>query len=343
MNLFFSIIIAVYERQDELTELLESLSKQTIQNYEVLVVDDGSKNRLDKVVQQFQNQLQIRYFYKENSGPGLSRNFGMQHAKGDYFIFLDSDTIVPPNYLENVENELEHHLVDAFGGPDDADESFNDLQKAITFSMTSMLTTGGIRGGKKQISKFQPRSFNMGISRKAYKLTQGFADMRIGEDPDLSMRIWENGLQTRLFPQAKVWHKRRSTLNSFAKQVFQFGVARPILNQRHPHYTKITFWFPSVFFIGTIVAVWSFIFSFLLNENLSQILKIPIFILLIYIGLIFLSATLRFKNLKVGLLAIQTTFIQFFNYGYGFLLSQYKLNVLKQKAETAFPTHFHQP
>ncbi len=341
MKHFFSIIIAVYERQDELTELLKSLTEQTHKNFEVIVVDDGSKNKLDQIVYQFKDQLAIHYYYKENSGPGLSRNYGMQFAKGDYFIFLDSDTIIPNHYISIVNKELESNYVDAFGGPDDADESFNDLQKAITFSMTSFLTTGGIRGGKKQVGKFQPRSFNMGMSKKAYDLTAGFADMRVGEDPDLSMRIWQNGMETRLFPDAKVWHKRRSTLKSFAKQVFQFGIARPILNQRHPQFVKPTFWFPSLFFVGTIFSIVAFLFSFIVPETYSQILTIPIDLLILYIFLIFVFAAWRFKSIKVGLLAIRTTFIQFFNYGYGFLLAQYKLNIQNQDPKKAFPSHFY--
>ena len=211
-----SIIVAVYERQDELTELLSSLTKQTNSNFEMIIVDDGSKNKLDTVCAKFQDQLDIKYYYKSNSGPGKSRNYGMEKANGNYFIFLDSDTIIPSTYIQSVYDELSSNYVDAFGGPDDADESFNEMQKAITFSMTSFLTTGGIRGGKKQVGKFQPRSFNMGISRKAYEKTGGFAAMRIGEDPDLSMRLWENGFETRLFQDSKVIHKRRTSLKKFA-------------------------------------------------------------------------------------------------------------------------------
>ena len=335
-----SIIVAVYERQDELTELLSSLAKQTNSNFEIIIVDDGSKNKLDTVCAKFQDQLDIKYYYKTNSGPGKSRNYGMAKANGNYFIFLDSDTIIPSTYIQSVYDELNLNFVDAFGGPDDADESFNAYQKAITFSMTSFLTTGGIRGGKKQVGKFQPRSFNMGISRKAYEVTGGFAAMRIGEDPDLSMRLWESGLETRLFQNSKVIHKRRTSLKKFAKQVYQFGVARPILNQRHPEYVKPTFWFPSLFFLGTLFAWFTFVFG-LFCQDFQQILWIPFDLWLFYMIMIFVFATIRFKSVKVGILSMQTTLIQFFNYGYGFLESQFKLNVLKQDPKKAFPTHFH--
>ncbi len=339
-DLQLSIIIAVYERQDELTELLTSLTKQTDNLFEIIIVDDGSQNKLDVVCAKFNNQLNLHYYYKTNSGPGKSRNYGMEKANGNYFIFLDSDTIIPTKYIESVKKELSTNYVDAFGGPDDADDSFTDLQKAITFSMTSFLTTGGIRGGKKQVGKFQPRSFNMGLSRKVYEKTGGFADLRVGEDPDLSMRLWENGFDTRLFQDSKVIHKRRTSLKKFAKQVYQFGVARPILNQRHPKYIKPTFWFPSLFFVGTLVA-WLLLFVGFCVPKYQFILHIPFVLWLVYMFMIFVFSTLRFNSVKVGLLSIQTTLIQFFNYGYGFLESQYRLNILKQDPKKAFPSHYH--
>jgi len=340
-DLKLSIIIAVYERQDELTELLSSLTKQTDSNFEIIIVDDGSKNTLDNVCAKFNSQLNLHYYYKSNSGPGKSRNYGIEKATGNYFIFLDSDTIIPDTYIASVKKELTNNFVDAFGGPDDADDSFTDLQKAITFSMTSFLTTGGIRGGKKQIGKFQPRSFNMGLSKVAYERTGGFADLRIGEDPDLSMRLWENGFETRLFQDSKVIHKRRTSLKKFAKQVYQFGVARPILNQRHPKYIKPTFWFPSLFFVGTLIALLSYAVSLFCEGNLQFILQTPFVLWLIYLFMIFLLSTIRFSSAIVGLLSIQTTLIQFFNYGYGFLESQFKLNILKKNPKKSFPSHFH--
>src|SRR5690606_39954252 len=119
--------------------------------------------------------------HKKNSGPAASRKCGMKQAFGSYVIFVDSDTLVPPDYMQIVRQKLTENYTDAFGGPDAADESFTDLQNAISFLMTSFITTGGIRGGEKQIGKFQPRSFNMGISRKAYEKTSGFSNLRIGE------------------------------------------------------------------------------------------------------------------------------------------------------------------
>lgn len=338
MNLNFSIIIAVYQREEELTELLQSLDQQTDSSFEVIVVDDGSPNLLEPIVEEFKSKLTIQYFYKENSGPAKSRNYGMKWASGNYFIFLDSDTIAPATYIETVRKELTENYVDAFGGPDAADENFTDLQKAITFSMTSFLTTGGIRGGKKHVGKFQPRSFNMGISKEAFEKTGGFGNLRIGEDPDLSMTLWKNGLETRLFPEAKVFHKRRTSLKKFAKQVYQFGVARPILNQRHPKFTKLTFWFPGLFIIGLILSFSAYPIP--IHGWVRYILRIPFPLYLIYFVLILIISTIQFKSIKVGFLSVITTLIQFSCYGFGFLKSWILLNIFRKKAEKVFPGHF---
>lgn len=346
MDLNFSIIITVYQREDELTELLESLSNQTDGNFEVVIVDDGSPEKLESIVKQFSSKLTVKYFYKPNSGPGKSRNYGMERASGDYFIFLDSDTIIPSTYIETVRKELSVNYVDAFGGPDSASDSFSDLQKAISFSMTSFLTTGGIRGGKKHIGKFQPRSFNMGISKLAFEKTGGFGDLRIGEDPDLSMRLWENDFETSLFLNAKVFHKRRTNLKKFIQQVYQFGVARPILNRRHPNYTKPTFWLPSLFFICFSFCILSLFASLILPEELigflslrfSLLFFIPLFL---YFLLISILSSYQFKSFKIGILSILTTFFQFMGYGYGFLKSWVYLNVFRQNPVSIFPSHFY--
>jgi len=352
-NLSISVIIAVYQRPDELTELLQSLSSQSDSDFEVVVVDDGSPEKLENLIQDYKKLLNLKYFYKENSGPGKSRNYGMERASGNYFIFLDSDTIAPQNYIATVRKELTENYVDAFGGPDAADESFSDLQKAISFSMTSFLTTGGIRGGKKHVGKFQPRSFNMGISKAAFEETGGFGNLRIGEDPDLSMTLWEKGFETRLFSDAKVFHKRRTSLKKFAKQVHQFGVARPILNQRHPKYTKLTFWFPTLFLLYFLFSLFLFVYGVidikLYASNvgaywvnyfgflLGLILISP---LIIYFILLFIISSIKYRNLNVGILSLVTTFVQFFCYGYGFLMSWFHLNVANKKPEQVFPENF---
>lgn len=337
-ELNFSIIIAVFQREDELNELLHSLLKQTDKDFEVLIIDDGSPTPLENLVKTFQPKLNIHYFFKENSGPALSRNYGMERASGNYFIFLDSDTLAPKDYIKIVRTTLSQNFTDAYGGPDGADESFTDLQKAISFSMTSFLTTGGIRGGGQQLGRFQPRSFNMGISKKAFETTGGFGELRIGEDPDLTMTMWKNGFETQLIEKAKVIHKRRTSFATFNKQVYEFGVARPILNQRHPSFTKITFWFPTLFTIGFLI---SLIFLLLFITRMFPIITlIPSFIYLIYFFLIFIFSSLENNSLRVGILSLRTTISQFLSYGFGFLKSWIFLFILKKNPKTCFPNHF---
>lgn len=314
MKLSFSFIIPVFNRPQEVDELLFSLEQQTFKyEYEVLIIEDGSSKACESIFEKYKHKLNIKYFVKENSGAGQSRNFGMERASGDYFIILDSDVLLPKNYLENVSNALENNYTDAFGGPDAAHESFTSLQKAINYSMTSVLTTGGIRGKKKGVGKFQPRSFNMGISKVAFLATAGFSKMKYGEDIDLSFRLWVNSFETQLIESAYVFHKRRSSLNQFFKQTYNFGTARPILNRKYPKSAKITFWFPSVFIIGFDVAI-------LLSIFLHIIFLVPF---ALYFVFLFFDALLQNKNLKVAILSIVTTYTQFLGYGLGFLKSMF--------------------
>jgi glycosyltransferase involved in cell wall biosynthesis len=253
--MLFSLIIPVYNRPDEVDELLESLSQSDYnQQFEVVIIEDGSSLRCDDVVRKYEGKLHMSYHYKENSGPGDSRNYGMRKAKGDYFIIFDSDCIIPKEYLSEVDKALKQNYVDCFGGPDKALDSFSDIQKAINFAMTSFLTTGGIRGGSEKIDKFQPRSFNMGLSRKAFEASKGFGNIHPGEDPDLSIRLWNLGFETKLFANAFVYHKRRIDWDKFSIQVNKFGKARPILNSWYPKYNKLTFFFPSVFIVGFFIS-----------------------------------------------------------------------------------------
>jgi glycosyltransferase involved in cell wall biosynthesis len=329
--MFFSLIIPVYDRPDELAELLESLSKSNYkESFEVVIVEDGSTLKCDSVVAQYNSKLALSYFYKANSGPGDSRNFGMKKARGDYFIIFDSDCIIPENYLLEVEQSLKSHYVDCFGGPDKALDSFSDIQKAINFAMTSFLTTGGIRGGSEKIDKFQPRSFNMGISRKAFEASKGFGNIHPGEDPDLSIRLWNLGFETKLIPNAYVYHKRRIDWEKFALQVNKFGKARPILNSRYPQHNKLTFFFPSVFILGFGLAVMLLVFT------LDYLLKIYF----IYFVVLFLVAAFQNKSLKIGYLSAIAVWKQFYGYGTGFIESYFKIIVFKQKPEEAFPELF---
>ncbi|PQJ73534.1 glycosyltransferase [Polaribacter butkevichii] len=310
----YSIIIPVYNRPTEIDELLESLTKQDFSNnFEVLIIEDGSTEKSEVVVGKYKNQLDINYFFKENSGAGASRNFGMQHATGDYYIILDSDVIVPSQYLYEVNKALEINFTDAFGGPDAAHKSFTALQKAINYSMTSVLTTGGIRGKKQAVGTFQPRSFNLGLSKVAFNKTQGFSKMKNGEDIDLTFRLWENGFETQLIEKAFVYHKRRSSIQQFFKQTFGFGTARPILNKKYPETAKPTYWFPSLFIIGIDVSIILAVFGY------NQLLYCYGF----YFLLIFLDSLFQNKNVQVAFLSMFTSLTQFLGYGLGFLESQF--------------------
>ncbi len=314
MKPIFSIIIPVYNRPEEIDELLASISAQEYDEpFEVCIVEDGSSEKSDLIINKYTSELSIQYFETENTGPGSSRNYGMTKATGNYFIILDSDVILPNNYLAEITKQLEKKYTDAFGGPDAAHSSFSVLQKAINYSMTSFLTTGGIRGNKKSVGKFQPRSFNMGLSQKAFDITKGFSNMRAGEDIDLSFRLWEQGLETQLIDAAYVYHKRRNSFLGFFQQTFAFGAARPKLNRMYPETVKLTYWFPCIFIIGFDISILLVILGF------NQLL----YFYGVYFLLIFLDSLLQNKNVRVASLSIVTSFTQFLGYGLGFLESQF--------------------
>lgn len=330
-DLVFSFIIPVYNRPHEIKELLESfLNFEGEHTFEIVIIEDGSSKTSEDIVNTFQSQLDIAYYYKANSGPGDSRNFGMQKAKGNYFIILDSDVILPSNYFQEVKTFLDTSYYDCFGGPDAAHSSFTNLQKAINFVMTSFITTGGIRGGKQQVEDFQPRSFNMGLSKKAFLASGGFGKIHPGEDPDLALRLHKLGFKTALIKTAFVYHKRRISWSKFYNQVHKFGLARPILNQWHPKSKSLVYWFPTLFSFGLILA--------LLLSVISIIL--PLYLYLFYFILAFILALISNKSLVVAFQAIIAIVIQFVGYGYGFAKSTYNLIVLRKKPEDAFPHLF---
>ena len=218
---YLSLIVPVYNRPQEVQELLESLAAQDNRDFEIIIVEDGSTVRCDRIVEQYKSAIDIKYFFKENSGPGLSRNYGAERAEGKYVVFLDSDCIIPRQYTQVVRQACQEAGVDAFGGPDRAHDSFTNIQKAINYSMTSFFTTGGIRGQKQSMEKFHPRSFNMGFSQEVLKATGGFSGLRFGEDIDMSIRIMAAGFKTCLLPEAYVFHKRRTSFRKFFKQVYE--------------------------------------------------------------------------------------------------------------------------
>ncbi len=307
----YSIIVPVYNRPDEVKELLESLCAQTFRDFEVILVEDGSTVPCADVVRQFTDRLSINYFTKANSGPGQTRNYGAERAGGEYLIILDSDVMVPPGYLQAVEDELLREKADAFGGPDRAHKDFTPIQKAINYAMTSFFTTGGIRGGKVKMDKFYPRSFNLGISAKAYKALGGFSKMRFGEDIDLSIRIFKAGYKCRLFPEAWVWHKRRTNLKKFFKQVHNSGIARINLYKKYPESLKLVHMLPAVFTL----------FCWLLPLTL------------LWAVAVFADSSIKNKSPKIGLLSVAASFVQLTGYGSGFLRAWWLRCVLGRDEE----------
>ncbi len=331
MNLYFSVIIPVYNRPEEVRELLDSLVDMNYSHpYEIIIIEDGSDLRCEEVVTMFTEHLPVRYLFKNNSGPGASRNYGMRHANGNYFIILDSDCLVPPSYLEIVRESLATGFVDAFGGPDSAHASFSVMQKAINFAMTSLWTTGGIRGSRFAGKKFQPRSFNMGISWEAFEATGGFGQIHPGEDPDLSIRLWKLGYKTKLIANATVYHKRRINLVTFYRQVMKFGKVRPILIRWHPGTASITYWVPMLFWIGMILAV------LLAISGLCW----PLYIFLAYLLFLFMAAAVTTRDLRVAAMAIPAVLVQFAGYGLGFLISVILINFGRREPQEAFPELF---
>lgn len=328
----YSVIIPVYNRPDEVSELLESLARQNrdMSDVEVIVAEDGSALKCEDIVEGYASAVNVRYYYKSNSGPGPTRNFAAERAIGDYLIILDSDTVLPPDYFNAIDRELACQDTDAFGGPDKAHKDFSPIQKAISYGMTSFFTTGGIRGGKRKMDKFYPRSFNMGIKRSVYQELGGFSKMRFGEDIDLSLRIFKNGHSCRLFPDAWVWHKRRTDLKKFFKQVYNSGIARIHLHKRHPGSMKLVHLLPAAFTLGTLVL--------LLGELFCPWSVLP---LAAYALLIFIDASRQEKSLKVSLLAVAASFVQLIGYGTGFITAFWRCVILREGEFSAYNKTFY--
>ena len=355
----YSIIVPVFNRPDEVDELLESLCHQEVKDFEVIIVEDGSKKPCKDVCDKYAGILDLHYYFKENSGPGQSRNYGAERAQGEWLIVLDSDVVLPKDYLRNVESGMRNE--DAFGGPDASHPSFTPVQKAISYSMTSFFTTGGIRGGKgKKLDKFFPRSYNMGIRREVYQELGGFTKMRFGEDIDFSYRIVEAGYKTALIPEAWVWHKRRTDFRKFFRQVYNSGIARINLEKRHPGTLKLVHLLPTVFTLGVIGCILLFAVGAGLyiegewldanglrpDDNMHQgvgfvfcvLASLP---LLFYCSVICIDSSIRNRSLWVGLLSIPAAFTQLMGYGFGFIESWWKRCILKQDEFTAFEKNFY--
>lgn len=304
----FSVIVPVYNRIDEVDDLLKSLSEQSCKDFEAVIVEDGSSQPCQDVIGKYADKVDVKYFFKENEGRSIARNYGLERATGDYFIFFDSDCVIPPDYFKTLSAALDRNPVDCFGGPDAAHKSFSTTQKAINYSMTSFLTTGGIRGGKVQLEKFVPRTFNMGYSRKVWEKVGGFREM-FSEDIDMSTRIRQAGFSIGLIREAFVYHKRRVNMKLFARQVYVFGMSRITLKLLYPDSLKLVHTLPAVFVLGSLMLI-------LLSCLVSWWFITP---LLAYLLAIFLTALLSTKSLIIACKALPASIIQLTGYGCGFI------------------------
>jgi glycosyltransferase involved in cell wall biosynthesis len=330
----------VYNRPDEADELLSSLCGQTVDDFEVVIVEDGSTTPCRDVADRYADRLSLRYYAKPNGGPGPARNYGVERAQGEYVIILDSDCVLPPGYLAAIDAELAAEPCDAFGGPDAAHPSFTPIQKAISYSMTSFFTTGGIRGGRRKMDRFYPRSFNMGMRRTVYNRLGGFAPMRFGEDIDFSYRLVEAGCSCRLFPGAWVWHKRRTDFDKFFKQVYNSGIARINLEKRHPGTLKLVHMLPMLFTVGVTLLLAAAVALRLLLPGQAWFL-VALAPLLLYVLLIFCDAAARSRSLLIGYYAVVAAFVQLMGYGLGFLRAWWLRCVRGKDEFTAFEKNFY--
>ncbi|TWR31455.1 glycosyltransferase [Mucilaginibacter pallidiroseus] len=321
--MFFSIIIPLYNRPQEIDELLNTLTRQIYKHFEVLVIEDGSVNRAEEIVKRYSGTLDVQYFEKQNEGQGFTRNFGFERAKGDYFIIFDSDCLIPENYLEIVNNSLAANWLDAYGGPDGAHQSFTPVQKAISYSMTSPFTTGGIRGNKKAIGQFHPRSFNMGVSRQVWEKVGGFVITRLGEDIEYSIRIHASGFKIGLIPDAIVYHKRRTDFYKFYKQLHFFGRARINIYKFFPSQLKLVHFFPALATLGLL-------FTIIANIMAWRISALCNIVLVVYSLLIFFHSLYKNKSAKIAFLSIIASVTQLTAYGLGFMQDFWKRVILKR-------------
>jgi len=336
----YTFIIPVYNRLSEVKELL--LSAENIdfdrKRFDFLFVDDGSDDGFREFIENYRSPsgLIISAVYQDNQGPGAARNHGMALAQGDYFIFIDSDCLFPSNYLKTTDSALSKYKYDAYGGPDTHHPSFSRLLKAINYSMTSFVGTGGTRGGKNQVGKYYPRSFNMGVSRKVFHTIGGMNDLRHGQDMDYSARIYQAGFEVGFIIDAYVYHKRRTSINQFFRQIFNWGVARINLGVRHKELLKPVHFLPAllVAFYGIILILGIFI----------PVFRGVLLLMLIGHALVcmwaFVESLLKYKSLRISLLSILTLNIQVFGYGAGFLYALWQ-RALGKKEATGFVKNYY--
>ena len=342
MYKFYSIIIPSFNRADELSELLKSFEQLDFPKdaYEVIIADDGSTDTTAELVKKFQDKksFTLTYCSQQNKGLGAARNLGMENAAGDFFVFVDSDVTVPPHWLNEIDLGLSREKADAFGGPDTYLDSFPALLKAINYSMTSFITTGGLRGKKgRKLAKFYPRSFNMGLSRKLQEKIGGFGNLRHGQDIEYSSRIIRSGAKVFFAEKAFVFHKRRTNLRRFLRQVFNWGIARINLYQIDPSMFEPLHAAPAAALILVLTvsaaAVFSPLFFWLFKIGLVSGLLVLLFSMA--------DAAIKYKQLKPSFYLPLVIPIQVFAYGAGFIYNFIRRAVFKKDVKTGFKKNYY--
>ncbi|HJX71736.1 MAG TPA: glycosyltransferase [Bacteroidales bacterium] len=322
--MYYSVVLPTYGRPGDVEEFLDSLTRQEYNDFEILVVDATADDSVRQVAEKYLDKLKLNFIYKKGLGISESRNLGVKLSKGGFVVFIDSDCVVPPSYFTEIEKYLSLNKVDAFGGPDAASKDFTHSQKAINYVMTSFLTTGGIRGKAKRIGRFEPRSFNMGVSRKAFDAVGGYSGMKVAEDIDLSMRLHQAGFKTALIPDAYVYHKRKANLHKFLVQMFMYGKARIDLFMRHREALKITYLMPLFFLIYLLAGLASAFFS--------KVLFILFLASLIFYALaVFIDSSIQNRSLAAGILSVFAAYGFLVCYGSGLIYNIFRRIVLGKK------------
>jgi len=338
----FSIIIPSFNRVDEITALLVSMEELRFprSQFELIIADDGSTDETLHFIKSYSSAsgLNLILVSQSNQGPGAARNLGVAAASGDFFIFIDSDVTVPGHWLEEISKQLQLEGGQAFGGPDTYRDDFPALLKAINHSMNSFLTTGGLRGKKgKSLARYYPRSFNMGLSRALWEKTGGFSKLRHGQDIEFSHRLHQAGAKILFIPKAFVFHKRRTSLKKFFKQVFNWGVARINLYKMNPSMLEPLHALPAVASAGYLLLSLMAFF----HPVLKQIwLVFSAFGLLL---LLFSSAQAlrQYRSIAVALYVPLVIPIQIFGYGIGFIYNFIRRVIFRKNLTTGFLKNYY--
>ncbi len=338
-DIFISVITPSYNRASELEHLMRSISAQSIDHnlFELIISDDGSTDDTEALINSWQEKasFSIKYISQENKGPGAARNHGLEKSIGELILFIDSDCEAHPKWIETIVDEYHKSEFDACGGPDGGKKDFTLLQKAIDYSMTSFFTTGGMRGhSEKMISKFYPRTHNMGVKRDKYEAVGGFGNLRHGQDIEFSHRIRTSGGKIRFIKNALVYHRRRTSLRQFIKQVFNWGVARINLGKIDTAMLEPVHFLPS---LSILLSLFIILIIYQLDWGISEI-----FLLFFSpLSIICLLGALNKKDLRVFPILLLVIPIQIFGYGLGFLQAYIRRFIFNEAELVGFKKNYY--